>query len=62
MNDLGVIDQPEIITTRAAQNGSGTPQVSEQPVWGIDCFTRFNISTMLPSSFSDAEKEAFVEE
>ena len=66
MNDNHVIDQPEIVTTRTAASSSISPppipQVSEQPVWGLDGYTRFNIYTLLPSSLDDDMKQKFIEE
>ena len=61
MNDAAVIRQPEIVTTRTAVETGGVATVSEQPVWGLDCYTRKNVVESLPGSFSDRQALAFVE-
>ncbi|KAL7473776.1 hypothetical protein ACHAXS_014443 [Conticribra weissflogii] len=42
-------------------NGSSLPEVAEQPVWGIDCWTRRNVTSVIEAEFSPEIAVEFVE-
>lgn len=73
MTETGVLEQRELRSANwetEAENGSeqlastGTvskPEIVEQPVWGIDCYTRRNISIALETEFPPDMVLTFVE-
>ena len=47
--------------TATSASTSFHPQVAEQPVWGIDCYTRKNISSCIETEFSSQVAFQFIE-
>ena len=46
---------------QGTHSGHSLPEVAEQEVWGIDCYTRKNIMTLIESEFSPEIAVEFVE-
>ena len=77
MTEMGVLQQPELVSANwiesedlmqedpMDQNRDGgeniTPEIVEQPVWGIDCYTRRNILICLEHEFDPKTSLTFVE-
>ena len=70
MTDKRILHQPELKSANwmgadqsaaASMNAEELPEVVEQPVWGIDCYTRRNISICLETEFESDVALAFIE-
>ncbi|CAJ1896278.1 unnamed protein product [Cylindrotheca closterium] len=76
MTDLKVLEQPELrnaswmtnaeevpneILSHGIGNFGKAPQIVEQPVWGIDCYTRRNVSICLETAIDADTALVFVE-
>eukprot|EP00536_Pseudo-nitzschia_multiseries_P011871 jgi/Psemu1/260181/estExt_Genewise1Plus.C_4290011 len=48
-------------STRQGDSDSSKPEIVEQPVWGMDCYTRKNISICLKTKFDENTVLTFVE-
>ena len=46
---------------QGAHSGISRPEVAEQEVWGIDCYTRKNVMTLIESEFTPEIATEFVE-
>ena len=71
MTEMGVLEQQELRsanwnaqsegTVHAPLNDDISAQIVEQPVWGIDCYTRKNISICLETEFDADTVTVFIE-
>lgn len=66
MTDNGVLEQTEIrsanwVGEQITCSGESVPEIAEQPVWGIDCYTRKNISICLETKFDPDTISVFIE-
>ena len=66
MTDNGVLEQTEIrsanwVGEQVTCSGESVPEIAEQPVWGIDCYTRKNISICLETKFDPDTISVFIE-
>lgn len=59
------VEQGNNMTTltakQAPEAGSSLPEVAEQEVWGIDCYTRRNVMTLIETEFSSEIATEFLE-
>jgi hypothetical protein len=52
---------PEDVPSASIGDSSSAPEIVEQPVWGIDCYTRRNISICLETEFDSDTVLTFIE-
>jgi len=51
----------QVISTKLIGSDTSNPEIVEQPVWGIDCYTRKNISICLETKFDHDTILVFIE-
>ncbi len=51
----------QVVSTTNGQSGLPEPEIVEQPVWGMDCYTRKNISICLGTKFDNKTVLVFIE-
>ena len=51
----------QVISTDHENSELSKPEIVEQPVWGMDCYTRKNISICLGKKFDDEKVVTFIE-
>ncbi|KAG7356205.1 SET methyltransferase domain containing protein [Nitzschia inconspicua] len=67
MTEKGVLEQPELKSanweckTDDASEKSAVAEIIEQPVWGMDCYTRRNVAICLETEFDADTVHSFVE-
>lgn len=72
MTENGVLEQKELrsanweygiekVGEQVVNSGTSNPEIVEQPVWGMDCYTRKNISICLGTKFDNDKVLVFVE-